>query len=152
MKLILTFIFLFPLIIFSQEENRWYSFMYDSEEFYSYDTKSIKITGKKIRVWIKREPLPWCKDEVINYLKEKASLIEEEKYNSYSHTKSYYEIDCSKRCIRTLKIIHYDKNGKAIKSYNFEDTDCDEPIPESIGEEMLEKICELRKNYLKSNK
>lgn len=126
--------------------------MYDSEEFYSYDSKSIKITGSKVRVWIKREPFPWYKVEVIKHLKEKASFIDEEKYNSYSHTISYYEFDCSKWCISTLKIILYDENGKVIKSFNYEDKDCDEPIPDTVGEEMLNKICELRKNYLKGNK
>lgn len=153
MKKILTLIFLIPLIIFSQEEDdRWKALTFSSENFFLYDTKSIKISGAKIRVWIRIIPFPWMKDEVIKKKKDGATFFKKDKYDKYSHTMNYFEFDCSNYCIRTLQTIDYNTDGELIESYNFKNSTCDELIPESIGEELFYNICELRKNYLKGNK
>lgn len=144
----LILIFLFPLFSFSQEEDRWKSFMFTSNEIYFYDSITIRVTGTKIRVWIKTEPFPWTKDEVIQRKKE-YSLFDKDKYEKYSHSKIYYEIDCQKRCIKPLKTILYNNDGSVIDSFDFNKSECDEPIPETIGEELFNKICELRRRHLK---
>lgn len=55
------------------------------------------------------------------------------------------EYDCSEKRNRLLSYVFYNSKGSVVSDYEFEDyeTKWNTVVPESIGEMLLNKVCEL---------
>ena len=55
------------------------------------------------------------------------------------------EYDCSGRQTKLISFAYYNSKGSVVYSYNFQpfDTDWEDVFPDSMGETLLVKVCEL---------
>ncbi len=110
------------------EENKWFvkSSYVKKEGFYE--------AGDQIKIWIKREM-------------KKTTIKKNGKSLVYTNVKELQLLvaDCSDRKIKLISSSTYDSNGKAIHSWTLQDYEQEwiDVVPDSMGEVMLDKICEL---------
>jgi len=71
------------------------------------------------------------------------------KYKDYHHEVVLWEIDCNKRSFRMKEYIDFDKNGKVIDRYKYNDSEWDSIISKSRGETLYKKACGPRKTSQK---
>lgn len=91
-------------------------------------------SGDNIRIWTKKE------------LK-KTTIKKNGKSLTYTNVKELQLIvaDCTDRKIKFVTTTVYNSQGKVIDSYTLEEYEQDwhDVVPDSMGEAMLDKICEL---------
>ncbi len=91
----------------------------------------VSKDGSVIKVWTKIES-------------KKESIYKNGKTLNYVNVKSLYlnEFDCSDRMSKINSVIYYDSKGTVITSSD-EKTNWKNIIPDTIGESILKKVCEL---------
>lgn len=108
--------------------NKWYiKSSYVKKEGYG-------DSGDNIRIWTKKE---------LN----KKTIKKNGKSLTYTNVKELQLIvgDCNERKIKFVTTIVYNSQGKLIDSYTLEEYEQEwqDVVPESMGEAILDKICEL---------
>jgi hypothetical protein len=55
------------------------------------------------------------------------------------------EYDCSSRQYKFVSVAYYNSKGVPVSSHNYNDflTEWEDVVPESVGEMLLDKACEL---------
>ena len=101
-----------------EQSNPWVKYAEStSGSVYYYNIKTIQRIGNYTKVWSKVY-----------------------KYNSDGYRISLREIHCASRLDRALMVVPYDKSGKIIDSYTYNDK-FEPVVPDSAGEALLEKVC-----------
>lgn len=139
-KILLTLLLLASTGI-SQDE-RWKILTFSDEYLYFYDSLTANRNGQIIKAWIKL--IPWDKDSVIKEKKNKASFLDSDKYDQFSYTLMFFAFNCSLKAYKLIRYLDYNEDGKAIKSYNYNEKEIEweDVIPNTLGEELLIKLCQ----------
>jgi len=127
----------------------WKHILTSGNFFLLYHPKRLTRTrSRTVKVWVKKIPtFTGFEDD-----KARKEYVETRKknglnvtgYEKWSHTLTLYELKCSERKLRYLSTIDYDDDGKVLDSSESEIRWSD-VIPESIGEGILEVICNKEK-------
>lgn len=112
-----------------------WKFIGDNETFsYFYDTDNItRSSDGLMRVWSK---VIYTDQGVMDYVKDYG-----EEYKDLIYSLKRFEINCVEKNYRPLSMINYSKE-KVIDSVNFNKSEWDIFIPESIGESLYKAVCE----------
>ena len=112
-----------------------WKFIGDNETFsYFYDTDNItRSSDGLMRVWSK---VIYTDQGVMDYVKDYG-----EEYKDLIYSLKRFEINCVEKNYRPLSMINYSKE-KVIDSVNFNKSEWDIFIPESIGESLYKEVCE----------
>lgn len=143
---------LFP-IEYKYEDEGWFYVCHAERDAIFYQPKTMKKKkGQIYRVWTK-----WVWDEnrfnendyrgmlgsVEDIERRKKEILKERRDIYYSIQLEDY--DCNENKVRILSSTDYDINGKVLSSFDYHDRENNEGwnyiIPESIGENMINKIC-----------
>jgi len=107
---------------------------------FNYNKKIIKKSPDLPLVWsymtITDDVREKRVEEVKKYDPEKSI-----KYKDYHHEVVLWEIDCNKRLLRMKEYIDFDKNGKVIDRYKYNDSGWDSILSKSRGETLYKKAC-----------
>ncbi len=105
----------------------------EGTKYYAKSSYVSKDYGK-IKIWTKRES-------------KKTTVKKNGKTLTYLNAKELQLIvvDCSEKKIKSITTIVYNAQGKVVDSYTLSDYEQEwiDIVPDSLGEAMLEKICEL---------
>lgn len=116
-----------------QKEKAWIYVGSTTEGSAKFFLNSLYVSkdGSVIKVWTKIES-------------KKESIYKNGKALNYINVTSLYlnEFDCSDRMSKINSVIYYDSKGTVIKSSD-EETNWANIIPDTIGESILRKVCEL---------
>lgn len=110
-----------------KDGNKWYVKS-------SYVSKDEYTNNGIIKIWTKKEIL-------------KETIKKNGKSVTYSNVKELQLIfaDCTERRIKFVSSVAYSAQGKVLNNWTLEDyeQEWNDVIPDSMGEAMLNKICEL---------
>jgi hypothetical protein len=62
-------------------------------------------------------------------------------YSSYSHSLSFWEVNCKNKTIKLLSYADYDKRGKMLDSHGYDNLEMASIIPGSFDERCYEAVC-----------
>lgn len=139
MKSLLLLIFCsISLIGYSQIDNDWILASQTSNQKSKMYVKSeiVKKEGNEIKIWTK---------EVSNV------LIENNKKYNNGYVLRLVLVNCTENQFKFINHISYDSKNNMISNDSFEDAKWNDVAPESIGEEIVSKVCELYYNKKKES-
>ncbi len=124
-----------------REASEWKYFGLSSGQIFFYNTKSIsKAQNGFVKVWVKSKSLDEPAGRV-ETIKHRSNLrLPTDGYENFAFSLMAYEVNCGSQKFRLISFIDYDSRGKVLESDEFEGK-WSEPIPESIGEGILEFAC-----------
>jgi len=67
--------------------------------------------------------------------------VEKNTEKPLSYTMRRYEVNCRSNQFRTTSIVQYRKNGAVLDSVDLKRADWDDPVPDSMGESIVEAVC-----------
>jgi hypothetical protein len=74
------------------------------------------------------------------------------KYESFHHETFLWQMDCPGRKIRMEEYIEFDKDGKVLDRYRYQNPEWQTVYPKTGGNELLQTVCFPSKEPLKKNK
>jgi hypothetical protein len=116
-----------------------------------YNKKNITKSSNIISVWTYKIVTDDERKYVIEIVKE-YDLEKSIKYQHYEYNLSLRKIDCKKRLTNSEETIFYDNNGKVLNQITYENTKWESIPPQSIIEELYDKVCVTPKKTLKKKK
>lgn len=139
LRISLLIIFLsLPSISFSQQPNPkiWEPFGYNSY----YNKKIITKSPDILLVWTYKTVTDDMREKRIEEVK-KADPAKSIQYRNYHHECFLWEIDCKNRKIMTKEFIDFDKDGKVIDRYRYDDGGWESIISGTGAERLYQKAC-----------
>lgn len=133
--------------------NNWLLLCSDDNSIYIFQKiKKFTENNEYLQIWIKRIPK---KNKLLEYrqsiaMKTNDGSLKQKIINSLHYSMTLTVVDCKKDRIATKSTYLKDKNGVVLFSevnndvyeYNFE-----EAVPETIGERMVNTICEIYQKF-----
>ncbi|MGG9970920.1 surface-adhesin E family protein [Ferruginibacter sp. SUN002] len=89
----------------------------------SYENKEYSI----IKIWMK--------------IKRKVLKLDKKVYRN-AYELFLYEFDCYNKKMRAIKVVSYNSKSELVDSYNDDNVEFDDIVPDTIGSEMFKKVCE----------
>jgi hypothetical protein len=117
-------------------------------EVYYYNKTNLIKSSNIISVWIYKIITDDKRKETIEEVK-KSNFEKSSKYQHYDHELMFLKIDCKNRQIKMENFIDYDDDGKVIDSDTYKDIGWISIVPETIMEELYNKLCVTPKKPLK---
>lgn len=157
MKLLLCFLFIAPLFIYSQNneqtsiedfKNEYAPLVLKGPEgvqyyFYHCDIKDVSIKSKQYKIWSKGIIL---KSEIKEVQEKLSAKYKEIKLKKTYEVMTLYNIDCQSGKLAVCRVLYYSENGEVIsdKDYCKSDIEYEDLVPESMGEMIYNFICEYK--------
>lgn len=104
-----------------ERSTEWRLATASKEAVYYFNTRRIVCSNGILKVWVKgvddpqRNPVP-------------SSMLK-------------YELDCRAEKYRVTTAVYYERNGSVESNKSYRNPKWEEPIPDSIGEGILQRVC-----------
>lgn len=127
-----------PSICFSEQPNPkiWAPFKYNSY----YNKKIITKSPDVLLVWTYKTMTDDTRKKRVEEVK-KYDLEKSIKYQNYHHETVLWNIDCKNKLILMEEFIDFDKNGKVLDRYRYNNSEWESIMPNSGGERLYQNAC-----------
>lgn len=128
----------FPIIGFSQPPNPkiWEPLGYQSY----YNKKIITVAPDLLLVWTYKTVTNDVREKKVEEVK-KYDVEKSVKYKAYHHECFLWEIDCRNKKMVTKEFIDFDKDGKVIDRYKFDNSEWESIVPASGADRLYQNAC-----------
>lgn len=120
--------------------DNWIKVVDSNDSKMYYDPQSLMRANEMVKVWL---IVVWQGRAKANYIeKRRSNGYSIKDYDQYSHSMNLQEYDCVERKVRQLAVVDYGGRKKVLSSLTNDDlSDWSYVIPESIGDDILKKVC-----------
>jgi len=147
MKTLSLILFVILLSLQSIAQNNAWVKIYYNDKFELYVNKDrLTWNGNICNAWMKRiyKEGEAKKEQIAEKIKRGGANVE--KWLDWQFTIINCEYDCSAKKERLRQIIDYTKEGEVIENFTWDNHEWDGMVPETVGETIINKICELKPN------
>jgi hypothetical protein len=138
-----------PPICFAEQPNPkiWEPLKFNSY----YNKKIITKSPDVLLVWTYKTMTDDTRGKRVEEVK-KYDLEKSIKYQNYHHETVLWNIDCKNKLILMEEFIDFDKNGKVLDRYRYNNSEWKSILPNSGGEKLYQHVCITQKKPSKKKK